>query len=84
MRGLPEPINVVKDDIRTLLQERNQVHLMGLLFVKHLGMPFMKKDIISRGIHLLRDVPILVEEEDLDTPEAILVPFRYRGSPASR
>lgn len=79
--GSPEKL---ARDVARYFQDHNQVHSLGFFFVRLLGMPYVKKDIVWNGIHLLSDLTSFVEEDQLDDVERVMLMIRQKGTPASR
>jgi hypothetical protein len=75
---------LLTDEVRSFLQERNQVHSLGLIFVKYLGCPFIKKDLVWNEVHLLTDLMRFAEETGVGDPALLARSFRLRGTPSQR
>lgn len=71
------------DVLLEFLQNNNQVHFSGLLLTRFANMPFVKKDLVYRGIQLLPDVVTLCAEQNLDSRENIVRMFRPRKTPST-
>jgi hypothetical protein len=65
-------------------QNHNQVHALGFFFVRHLGMPYLKRDIVWNNIFLLSDVTSFVATGGLDDVEAVVRMLRLKGMPELR
>lgn len=80
----PMPPVLLADRVKEFLQEHNQVHSLGLLLVRELGCPFLKKDLVWNEIHLLADLMQAAEETSMGDPELLARSFRLRGTPSAR
>jgi len=65
-------------------QDHNQVHALGLFFVRYLGMPFLKRDIVWNRIHLLSDVTSFVAGDQVEDVERVVKMLRQKGMPTER
>ncbi len=72
------------DAVREYLQEHNQVHALALVFVRDLGCPFVKKDLVWNEVFLLADLMKAAEETGMGDPELLARSFRLRGTPSAR
>jgi hypothetical protein len=80
----PMPPVLLADRVKEFVQEHNQVHCLGLIFVKDLGCPFIKKDLVWNDIYLLADLLQIAEETGVGDPDLLARSFRLRGTPSSR
>lgn len=71
------------DRLMEFLQNHNQVHNLALLFAKYAGMPFVKKDVVYRGMFLISDLVRFSVQENIDTAEAVTMMLRLRKTPAT-
>lgn len=70
------------DILLEFLQNHNQVHNLALLFCRG-GMPFIKKDVVYRGMFLVPDIVKYCSEMGLECQEEIIRTLRVRNTPAT-
>ena len=63
-----------------IITSRNQTHVGGFLFMKYLGMPFIKRDIFYREVYALEDVYEILSEVGEPLRDAVLADLRQKGS----
>jgi hypothetical protein len=59
---------------------RNQMHTGGFLFMKYLGMPAIKRDIIYREVFRLAEVEDILEQLNEPLKEEVSADLRQKGS----
>ncbi|WP_419910009.1 rhamnan synthesis F family protein [Hoeflea sp.] len=71
------------DMIKEEWQNKSQSHHLALLYVVFLNAPYIKKDLVYRGIFTITDILDLVKSRKLDDPETVMRIFRMRKTPAT-
>ena len=60
--------------------KRNQMHVGGFLFMKHLGMPAIKRDITYRDVYRLNEVEDLLDQLQEPLRAEVAADLRQKGS----
>jgi hypothetical protein len=69
--------------VREVLQT-NQMHAAGFLFMKYLGLPLFKRDIVYRELFVLSEVKHIVGDFGFATQHEIIADLECRSAPRPR
>jgi hypothetical protein len=73
-------LGILPEHIVSEISRRNQMHYGAFLFMKHLGMPILKRDIFFRGLYSLEEVHQILTEFGEPLRDEILADLRRTGS----
>jgi hypothetical protein len=73
-------LGILPEHIVSEISRRNQMHYGAFLFMKHLGMPILKRDIFFRGLYSLEEVHQILTEFGEPLRDEVLADLRRTGS----
>jgi hypothetical protein len=66
--------------IVSTITKRNQIHLGGFLFMRHLGLPVIKRDIFYREVYALEDIYEILSEFQEPLRDEVMADLRRAGT----
>lgn len=73
-------LGIFPEKIIAMISANNQMHYGGFLFMKHLGLPVIKRDIFYRQLYSLEDVYQILTELSEPLRDEVLADLRRTGS----
>lgn len=73
-------LDILISKLVEMIAERNQSHVGGFLFMKHLGLPLIKRDLVYREVYSLEEVDRILRELNEPLREDVLSDLRRGGS----
>lgn len=72
--------NILSNLLVSMVASRNQIHVGGFLFMKYLGLPFIKRDIFYREIYAMEEVYRILTELNEPLRDEVMSDLRRGGT----